>query len=38
MKPTGTVNLTWVRGKHTYKAGAEMVYEQDYSKPHPELR
>ena len=24
MRPTGTVNLTWVRGKHTYKAGAEM--------------
>jgi hypothetical protein len=37
MRPTGTTNLTWVRGKHTYKAGAEMVFEQAYSKPHPEV-
>jgi len=35
MRPTGTTNLTWVRGKHTYKVGAEMQYEQAYSKPHP---
>ncbi len=35
MRPTGSTNLTWVRGKHTYKAGAEMIYEQAYSKPHP---
>ncbi len=35
MRPTGTTNLTWVHGKHTYKAGAEMDYEQAYSKPHP---
>ncbi len=24
-KPTATANLTWVRGKHTYKAGAEWI-------------
>ncbi len=35
MKPTGNVSLTWVRGSHTFKAGAEMDYEQGYSKPHP---
>jgi Carboxypeptidase regulatory-like domain len=35
MRPTGNVNLTWVRGSHTYKVGAEMINEQLYSKPHP---
>ncbi len=37
MRPTGSVNVTWVKGKHTFKAGAEMIYEQAYSKPHPEV-
>jgi Carboxypeptidase regulatory-like domain/TonB dependent receptor len=27
IKPTANANLTWVRGNHTYKAGAEMVIE-----------
>ncbi|HEY1754142.1 MAG TPA: carboxypeptidase-like regulatory domain-containing protein [Bryobacteraceae bacterium] len=35
MRPTGNANVTWVRGKHTYKLGAEMIMEQTYSKPHP---
>ncbi|HEY7335165.1 MAG TPA: TonB-dependent receptor [Bryobacteraceae bacterium] len=35
MRPTGTTSVTWVRGKHTYKAGAEWIDEQSYSKPHP---
>lgn len=26
-KPTGTASLTWVKGNHTYKFGAEMVLE-----------
>ncbi|HEY6341127.1 MAG TPA: TonB-dependent receptor [Bryobacteraceae bacterium] len=34
-KPTASTNLTWVRGKHTYKAGAEWIYENFYNKPHP---
>ncbi|HEY1759178.1 MAG TPA: carboxypeptidase-like regulatory domain-containing protein [Bryobacteraceae bacterium] len=37
MRPQGNTNVTWVRGKHTYKAGAEMIMEQAYSKPHPEV-
>ena len=37
MRPTGSTNLTWVRGKHTFKVGAEMIFEQAYSKPHPEV-
>jgi hypothetical protein len=35
MRPTGTTSLTWVHGKHTFKLGSEMDYEQAYSKPHP---
>ncbi len=27
VKPTGNVSMTWVRGNHTYKAGANMVFE-----------
>jgi hypothetical protein len=27
IKPTANTSLTWVRGNHTYKAGAEMVIE-----------
>jgi hypothetical protein len=27
IKPTANVNLTWVRGNHTYKAGGELVVE-----------
>jgi hypothetical protein len=34
-KPTATTNLTWVRGKHTYKFGAEWIDENFYNKPHP---
>ena len=30
-KPSFNGNLTWVKGKHTYKAGIEMYLEQDYS-------
>ncbi len=30
-KPSFNGNLTWVHGKHTYKAGAELYLEQDYS-------
>lgn len=26
-KPTGTASLTWVKGNHTYKAGAEVFFE-----------
>jgi hypothetical protein len=37
MRPTGSTTLTWVQGKHTYKVGAEMIFEQAYSKPHPEV-
>jgi hypothetical protein len=35
MRPTGTSSVTWVKGKHTFKFGAEWIYEQAYSKPHP---
>jgi len=35
LKPTGTASLTWVRGKHTYKVGAEWIDEQYYNKNHP---
>jgi hypothetical protein len=34
-KPTATANLTWVRGKHTYKAGAEWIKENFIAKSHP---
>ena len=37
MRPQGNVNMTWVKGKHTFKAGGEWIYEQAYSKPHPEV-
>ena len=35
MRPTGTTSITWVHGKHTFKLGAEWIYEQSYSKPFP---
>jgi hypothetical protein len=35
MRPTGTTSISWVHGKHTYKAGAEWIYEQYYAKPYP---
>ena len=30
-KPTFNGNLTWIRGNHTYKIGAEMYLEQPYT-------
>ncbi len=30
-KPSMTANMTWVKGKHTYKAGAELYFEQGYT-------
>lgn len=30
-KPTFNSNLTWIRGSHTYKAGAEVLLEQVYN-------
>jgi hypothetical protein len=30
-KPSFTANLTWIRGSHTYKAGAELYLEQVYN-------
>jgi hypothetical protein len=27
VKPTGNVSMTWVRGNHTFKTGANMVFE-----------
>jgi hypothetical protein len=30
-KPSMNANMTWVHGKHTYKAGAELYFEQDYT-------
>ncbi len=30
-KPSFNTSLTWVHGKHTYKAGAELYLEQDYT-------
>jgi hypothetical protein len=30
-KPSYTANLTWIRGKHTYKLGAELYLEQTYN-------
>ena len=35
-KPTGTANLTWVHGKHTFKVGAEMVLIKTIVRPTPE--
>ena len=32
-KPTYNANMTWVRGKHTYKFGAEVYLEQGYTGP-----
>jgi len=30
-KPSYNANLTWIRGKHTYKVGAELYLEQVYN-------
>jgi hypothetical protein len=30
-KPSFNANTTWVHGKHTYKAGAELYFEQGYT-------
>jgi Carboxypeptidase regulatory-like domain len=30
-KPTFNANLTWIRGSHTYKVGAELYFEQPYT-------
>jgi len=30
-KPTFNANLTWIKGNHTYKIGAEMYLEQPYT-------
>ena len=30
-KPTFNANATWVKGNHTFKAGAEVYFEQNYS-------
>jgi hypothetical protein len=30
-KPSFTANLTWIRGSHTYKVGAELYLEQVYN-------
>ena len=35
MRPTGTTNLTWVHGKHTYKAGAEWIMSRLIPSPIP---
>ena len=32
-KPTATANLTWVKGKHTFKIGAEWIKENYINKP-----
>ncbi|HEY1754141.1 MAG TPA: TonB-dependent receptor [Bryobacteraceae bacterium] len=34
-RPTFNANMTWVRGSHTYKAGAEVDMEALFSQPHP---
>jgi hypothetical protein len=36
-KPTGTASLTWVHGKHTYKAGAEVDLIQDIVRTSAEV-
>ncbi len=36
-KPTATANLTWVRGKHTYKGGAEWIRENYQASFHPTI-
>ncbi len=33
-KPTATLNLTWVKGKHTYKAGGEWIRENYINDPY----
>jgi hypothetical protein len=30
-KPTFNANVTWIRGSHTYKLGAELYFEQPYT-------
>ncbi|HLH43288.1 MAG TPA: TonB-dependent receptor [Bryobacteraceae bacterium] len=30
-KPSYVANLTWIRGKHTYKVGAELYFENTYN-------
>ena len=30
-KPSFVANMTWVHGKHTYKAGSELYFEQGYT-------
>ncbi len=30
-KPSFSANMTWVHGKHTFKGGAELYLEQDYT-------
>jgi len=32
-RPSANANLTWVRGNHTYKAGAEMWYQGQFTAP-----
>lgn len=36
-KPTATANLTWVHGKHTYKAGGEWIRENYINDPFPTI-
>ncbi len=34
-KPTATLNATWIHGKHTYKAGADVQFNGSIPQNHP---
>ena len=37
-KPSFNANATWVKGNHTFKVGAEVYFEQNYSNPYSLVR